>query len=369
MNVEIDDKRPKGAPEVERRVLRDALAWMRAHLFNTWYNSILTVLVVYLLVTVVPPLVQWGVTGAVFGAAEPETCKAASGACWSIIVEKYRLILFGTYTYAEQWRPLVAMGLFIGVILASAYKPFWSVKLVYAWVAVFVTMGILMWGGVFGMPHVENRLWGGLVLTLLLAVIGALVAFPFSVLLALGRRSRLPIIRTFCVTFIELIRGVPLITLLFMSSVMFPLFLPEGMTIDNVLRAQVAIIMFVSAYLAEVVRGGLQALPKGQYEAAHALGLAYWQTMGLIILPQALKISIPPIVNTLIGMFKDTSLVVIIGLFDLMFATRAALSDAPWRPYFIEAYLFTAGIYFLFCFSMSRYSHWLERDLHRNTTY
>lgn len=342
---------------------------MRAHLFNTWYNSILTILVVYFLVSVIPPLIEWGIVNAVFGAAEPATCKAASGACWAFVVEKFRLIMFGTYTFEQQWRPLLAMLLLIGVIAASAYKPFWSVRLVYAWGVVFVLMGILLWGGVFGLPYVENRLWGGLMLTLLLAVVGTLVAFPFSVLLALGRRSRLPIIRAFSVTFIELIRGVPLITLLFMSSVMFPLFLPEGMTIDNVLRAQVAIIMFVSAYLAEVVRGGLQALPKGQYEAAHALGLTYWQTMRLIILPQALRISIPPIVNTLIGMFKDTSLVVIIGLFDLMFATRAALSDAPWRPYFIEAYLFTAGIYFLFCFSMSRYSQWLERDLHRNTTH
>jgi general L-amino acid transport system permease protein len=191
------------------------------------------------------------------------------------------------------------------------------------------------------------------------------VAFPLSILLALGRRSDLPIIKSMTVTYIELIRGVPLITVLFMASVMFPLFLPTGVTIDKLLRAQIGLILFASAYLAEVIRGGLQAIPKGQYEAADSLGLSYWQKTGKIILPQALSITIPPLVNTFIGFFKDTSLVIIIGLFDLMSASKAALTDPAWRGFYKESYMFVAFIYFIFCFFMSKYSQWLEVQLHR----
>jgi general L-amino acid transport system permease protein len=215
------------------------------------------------------------------------------------------------------------------------------------------------------LDYVPNNLWGGLPITLMLAVIGCGLAFPISIALALGRRSKMPIIKAFCVGYIELIRGVPLITVLFMASVMFPLFMPEGITIDKLLRAQVAIIMFAAAYLAEVVRGGLQAIPKGQYEAADAMGLSYWQSMTFIVLPQALKITIPPQVNTFIGMFKDTSLVLIVGIFDLMFTMRVAINDLEWRSYYIEGMVFVAILYFLFCFSMSKYSQWLEHELHR----
>ncbi|NNG04830.1 MAG: amino acid ABC transporter permease [Inquilinus sp.] len=210
---------------------------------------------------------------------------------------------------------------------------------------------------------VPNTNWGGLPLTLGLSVIGLVVAFPLSLLLALGRRSDMPAVKTICVGFIEIIRGVPLITVLFMASVMFPLFLPTGITIDKLLRAQVAMIIFSAAYLAEVVRGGLQAIPTGQFEAADSLGLGYWQKMRLIILPQALKISIPPMVNTFIGFFKDTSLVIIIGLFDLLGTAKAALTDPAWRGFYKEAYLFVALLYFSFCFFMSRYSQYLEKKL------
>jgi len=228
-----------------------------------------------------------------------------------------------------------------------------------------VVMGVLMRGGVPGLAGVETALWSGLPLTMLLAVFGMVAAYPLGVMLALGRRSRMPAIKSLCVVYIEMIRGVPLISLLFMSSVMFPLFLPEGLTINKILRAQVAIILFTAAYIAEVVRGGLQAMPRGQYEAAESLGLGYSQAMRLVILPQALKIVIPPTVGILISAFKDTSLVVIIALYDILKTTQSALSNPNWMGFSREAYIFIALIYFVCCYAMSNYSRRLERELHR----
>jgi general L-amino acid transport system permease protein len=224
-------------------------------------------------------------------------------------------------------------------------------------------MGVFLRGGVFGLPMVETTKWSGIILTLMLALFGLAAAYPLGVVLALGRRSSMPAIKTLSVVYIELIRGVPLISMLFMSSVMFPLFLPQGITINAILRAQVAIIMFTAAYIAEVVRGGLQAIPKGQYEAAEALGLNYSQKMRLVVLPQALKIVIPPTVSILISAFKDTSLVVIIGLFDLMKTTQVTLSDPEWSGFSTEAYLFIAVLYFIGCFVMANFSRNLEKDL------
>jgi general L-amino acid transport system permease protein len=241
----------------------------------------------------------------------------------------------------------------------------WGQRLALLWLAALVLVGILMWGGVFGMTYVATGWWGGLPLTLIFSTVGIACAFPLAILLALGRRSQLPAVRVICVGYIELIRGVPLITMLFMASVMLPLFLPAGVTIDKLLRAQAALILFAAAYLAEVVRGGLQAIPKGQIEAADALGLGYWQRTRLIVLPQALAMVIPPLVNTFIGMFKDTTLVLIIGLFDFLNTIIAALNDANWRGTSAEAYVFAAVIYFCFCFFMSRYSQMLEREFSR----
>jgi general L-amino acid transport system permease protein len=218
-----------------------------------------------------------------------------------------------------------------------------------------------MWGGVLGLPYVENERWGGLTLTLLLATFGIALAFPLAILLALGRRSQMPAIQALCVAYIELIRGVPLISLLFMTSVMLPLFLPPGVSIDKLLRAELALVLFAAAYLAEVVRGGLQAIPKEQYEMADALGLNYFQKMTYVILPQALRVAVPPLVNTFVGLFKDTSLVAIIGVFDLLTAVKVSLNEPKWAGFGIEAYLFVALVYFVFCFSMSRYSRRLER--------
>jgi general L-amino acid transport system permease protein len=224
-------------------------------------------------------------------------------------------------------------------------------------------MGVLLKGGILGLEAVDIQQWGGIILTLLLSVFGLTAAYPLGILLALGRQSEMPVIKTFCVFYIELIRGVPLISLLFMSSVVFPLFLPEGMSINALLRAQIAIIMFTAAYIAEVVRGGLQGMNKGQFEAADSLGLNYTQTMRLIILPQALKIVIPPSVSILISAFKDTSLVVIIGLYDLLKTTQSTLSDPKWMGFSAEAYIFIALIYFVCCFFMSNYSRKLEKEL------
>lgn len=344
---------------------RGAFAWLRSSLFSSPLNTLLTVLVAWLLLMVVPFLVEWLFIDADFNASNAQECRASGGACWAFIAEKHRLILFGIYPYDEQWRPLLATLILIAVMVISAMRRFWRPALALVWLFGLTAVAILMWGGVFGLAYVENDRWGGLPLTLILATFGIAIAFPFGLLLALGRRSHMPAVRSICIVYIELIRGVPLISLLFMSSVMLPLFLPEGFSIDKLLRAQIAIILFAAAYIAETVRGGLQAIPKGQYEGAESLGLTYWQTMRKIVLPQALRVVIPPLVSIFISLFKDTSLVVIIGIFDLTQAAKTAVADAAWRGFSAEAYLFIAFIYFIFCFSISRYSQSLEKHLER----
>ena len=275
-------------------------------------------------------------------------------------------MLFGTYPYEEHWRPAVVCLLFIVLYIVSAMRRFWRKELVLIWAAILTLIAVLMWGGVLGMEFVPQDRWGGLPITLILATFGLAFAFPLAILVALGRRSKLPAIKAICVLYVELIRGVPLISLLFMASVMFPLFLPEGVNIDKLLRAQIAIILFAGAYLAEVVRGGLQALSKGQYEAADALGLSYWQKTGFIILPQALRLVIPPLVNTFIGFFKDTSLVLIIGIFDLLTAGKTAIIEPAWQGFGVEVYITLGLIYFMFCFAMSKYSAGLEVELNKS---
>jgi general L-amino acid transport system permease protein len=228
---------------------------------------------------------------------------------------------------------------------------------------------VLMGGGVLGLEKVSTDLWGGLPLTIMLSTLSIVLAFPLAILVALGRRSNLPAIRTFCTIYVELIRGVPLISVLFMASFMFPLFMPQGVTIDVLVRVLAGITLFAAAYMAEVIRGGLQAIPKGQVEAAQSLGLTYWQTQRKIVLPQALAMVVPGVMNNFISIFKDTSLVTIVSLYELTGATGLAFnSDADWRPFKIEAYLFITAIYFVFCFAMSRYSLWIEKQLNRSRT-
>jgi general L-amino acid transport system permease protein len=351
-------------------------AWVRTNLLASWWSTAVTLLLGYAILRILFTLFEWGIVHAIWsvpygptGIANTTVCQnaAGTGACWAVLVDKYRLILFGRYPYAEQWRPALVVLLFIGLYIVSGMRRFWRKELVLIWIATLTAVGILMWGGVFGLSLVTEDAWGGLPITLILATFGAAFSFPLAVLVALGRRStKLPAVKMLCVLYVEIIRGVPLIAVLFMASVMFPLFLPAGVNIDKLLRAQVAFILFAGAYLAEVVRGGLQALPKGQAEAADALGLSYWKKTGFIILPQALRLVIPPLVNTFIGFFKDTSLVLIIGLFDLLTMGKVALSDPPWQSFSTEVYIGLAAVYIAFCFAMSKYSRSLERDLNRS---
>ena len=339
-----------------------AIGWLRTNLFKGWFNSILTLIAVYILWVIIPPLIRWAFIDSLWFSTGAE-CKQIDGACWSIIPANLRFIIFGFFPYDQQWRPLIAMILLTVLLFYSRNRDHWKKPLAYAWVLGLFFMGFLMRGGLLGLTTVESSKWGGLPLTLLLSVFGLTAAYPLGVVLALGRRSKMPAVKTLSIIYIELIRGVPLISLLFMSSVVFPLFLPEGVNINNIIRAQVAIILFTAAYIAEVVRGGLQAIPRGQYEAAESMGLNYYLTMRLIVLPQALKIVIPPSVQQLISAFKDTSLVVIIALFDVLKTTQTILSDPQWMGFSAEAYIFVASIYFLCCFFMSNYSRRLEREL------
>ncbi len=338
------------------------LGWVRQNLFSNPFSSLLTLLVAYGLYRTVPAFIKWAFINATWWSAG-QACNQAGGACWSVVTRNFRFILFGFYPYGQQWRPVFSIGLLAVLVFYSNFRRNWNKRLLIVWVGGLALIGLIMHGGIFGLPSVETEKWSGISLTLLLSIFGVAAAYPFGVILALGRRSRLPAIKTLCVLYIELIRGVPLISMLFMASVMFPVFLPEGITVNKILRVQVAIIMFTAAYIAEAVRGGLQAIQRGQYEAAESLGLNYYLKMRLIILPQALKTVIPPTVSILISAFKDTSLVVIIGLFDLLRTTHVTLSNPEWMGFGTEAYLFTASIYFVGCFVMSNFGRRLEKKL------
>jgi general L-amino acid transport system permease protein len=338
------------APRPAPRRTQGLLAWLRINLFGDWITSLMTVVLGGALLYLMAQFISW----AIFRASwQPnfEACRVDGvGACWGVITEKYHLILFGRYPFDAQWRPMLATVLMLGLL----------------WAVVLTVFFALMYGNVLGLARVETDRWGGLPLTLLLATLSMAMAFPIAVLVALGRRSQLPAIRTFCALYVELIRGVPLISVLFMASFMFPLFMPEGFTVDVLIRVLLGITLFAAAYMAEVIRGGLQAIPQGQIEAAATLGLSYWQTQRQVVLPQALALVVPSLMNNFISTFKDTSLVTIVSLYELTGALSLALnSDANWRPFMLEGYLFIALIYFVFCFAMSRYSLWVEQQLNR----
>ncbi len=339
------------------------VAWMRANLFSSWLNTLLTLFAIYLIWLIVPPLLSWTIFDANWVGTTRADC-TKEGACWVFIQQRFGQFMYGFYPTELRWRVdatvwlaiIGAAPLFISKFPRKAYYAI-GFLVIYPLVAFW-----LLHGGL-GLENVATSKWGGLMLTLVIAAVGIAGALPLGILLALGRRSKMPTIRVVCVTFIEFWRGVPLITVLFMSSVMLPLFLPEGMSFDKLLRALIGVILFQSAYVAEVVRGGMQAIPKGQYEAAAAMGLGYWRSMGLVILPQALKLVIPGIVNTFIALFKDTSLVIIIGLFDLLNSVKQASADPAWLGMASEGYVFAALVFWIFCFGMSRYSQHLERKL------
>jgi general L-amino acid transport system permease protein len=345
------------------RIIIGKLRRLWGGLFSSWPNALATFGILYFAYKVVPPLTDWALLRAIWAPAHASLCRESikRGACWAFVADNYRFFLFGTYPVNEQWRPALVIAILISLFFLSAWRAARQRWLVCVWLMAVVAIGVLMWGGVFGLTYVENQRWGGLSLTLLLATLGIAGAFPLAILLALGRRSDLPIVRWVSIAYIELIRGVPLISVLFMASVMLPLFLPVGVGVDKLLRAQLAMALFAAAYLAEALRGGLQAIPRQQEEAALALGLSYWQRTWYVVLPQALRIAIPPLVNTFIGFFKDTSLVVIIGLFDFLTTIKAALTSPVWTGFGVEAYLFAATGYFLFCYPMSRHSQTLER--------
>ncbi len=340
------------------------LGWMRRNLFSNATNSIATLVIGYFLVTLLGPALQWAFIDADWIGDSRAAC-SSGGACWVFITYRMDQFMYGFYPEAEYWRINTTFLIFAVAIVwlvsdKAPYKGYVSIFVLFIYPVIAF---YLLYGGSFGLDVVETHKWGGLSLTLVLAVIGIVAAMPFGILLALGRRSNMPIVKSFSVIYIEFWRGVPLITVLFMASVMLPLFVPEEITFDKLLRALIGIILFQSAYMAEVIRGGLQAIPKGQYEAADALGLSYWKSMSLIILPQALKLMIPGIVNTFIALFKDTSLVLIIGLFDILAIVQAANSDAAWLGFSTEGYIFVAFVFWVFCFGMSRYSQNLEKRL------
>ena len=339
--------------------------WLRNNLFASVPNTVLSVVVLLVLLMAGSAAFQWAVVNAVT-VANADTCQAARGigACWGVINEKARLILMGRYPQVEHWRPALATVFLLGLVVASCSPRFWKPWLALLWAGVLAVFFTLMSGGVLGLTKVPTDQWGGLPLTVMLTVISMTCAFPIAVAVALGRRSNMPAIRTLCVIYVELIRGVPLISVLFMASFMFPLFMPIGKSPDVLLRVIVGITLFAAAYMAEIIRGGLQSLSKGQTEAAASLGLGYWQTQIKIVLPQALGTVVPSIMNNFISLFKDTSLVTIVSLYELTGALSLALgSDPNWRPFKIEAYLFIALIYFCCCFAMSRYSLWIEKRL------
>ncbi|MCH9807048.1 MAG: amino acid ABC transporter permease [Alphaproteobacteria bacterium] len=344
--------------------------WLRANLFSSVGNSVLTVLGAVVAGWLIWTAVDWAILTAVFTGSDGAACRVpGAGACWPFVTNKLQVFMYGRYPAEEIWRVnltyVLALAGLIPLMMPGVPGKLWIS--VYLLVAFPVLAYFLLTGAEWlGMVNVETDRWGGLLVTLVVACVGIAASFPIGIVLALARRSELPLIKWLAVFFIEFVRGVPLVTVLFFSSVMLPLFLPENVTFDKLLRALIGVALFSSAYMAEVVRGGLQAVPRGQFEAADALGLSYPHKMGLIVLPQALKLVIPSIVNSFIALFKDTSLVLIIGLFDLLGIVQSAVaSDAKWFSPQTAAtgYVFAAFVFWIFCFGMSRYSAALEDRL------
>ena len=351
------------------------VGWMRHNLFSSWTNAILTVLALYIVYLVIPPFVSWAIVHATW--TQPplapgvedhpagfNDCRANSGACWIFVEARLPQFFYGFYPQPSRWRvDIVFVMLAISVygLLAERIKQKKQLFIFFFGIFPFLAFWLL-YGGL-GLEFVETRLWGGFMLTLILSGIGIVFSLPLGILLALGRRSHLPVVNMLCVLLIEFVRGVPLLTILFMANVMLPFFLPPGVEFNVLLRVLLGVTIFAAAYMAEVVRGGLQGLPKGQYEGAMAMGLGYWQMMRLIIVPQALNIARPGIVNNFISLTQDTTLVAIVGLYDFLNIVRAGSRDTNWLGTEIEGYVFCALVYGVICFAMSRYSMYLERKL------
>ncbi|MBX9829690.1 MAG: amino acid ABC transporter permease [Xanthobacteraceae bacterium] len=349
------------------------VGWLKDNLFSGPLNIALTVASVLLIVWIVPPLVKFLIIDAIWDGASRVDCLPRPehpevGACWAFVIDRINFFTYGFYPVEERWRvdaffALLAFG--IGW-MAWLDAPRRDIGALYFFIVMPVASIVLLLGfPQIGLPRVSTTQWGGVLVTIVVAAVGIVASLPLGIVLALGRRSRMPAVRLFSVLFIEFVRGVPLVTVLFMASVMLPLFVPEAWTPDKLLRALVGVALFSAAYMAEVVRAGLQAIPKGQYEAAMAVGLSYWKTMRLIVLPQALRITIPNIVNSTVALFKDTTLVFIVGIFDFLRTIEAARIDPNWATpgTSTTGYAFAAVFYLIFCYGLSRYSRMVEARL------
>jgi general L-amino acid transport system permease protein len=344
---------------------KGTIHWIHENLFSSPLNVLLTLFGFWLLYIIIPPLVQWLYVDATFVGTTREDCASNNGACWVFINAKMDMFMYGFYPQAERWRINLGLGLFVAFLIALRFIS--NNKIKFALFNFYMVLACaLVVGGVFGLEFVPTEKWGGLMLSIVVAAAGITLSFPIGIVVALGRQSQLPIIRSICITYVEFIRGVPLITILFMSSIILPLFFPEGITFDKLLRALIGIVLFQAAYVAEVIRGGLQSIPKGQYEAADAVGLSYWQKMGLVILPQALKVAIPNLVGVFISLLQDTTLVLIIGLFDLLAMVRITAADSNWLGMETEGYVFVTFVFWFFCYVMSIYSDRLEKRFDTN---
>ncbi|RWM22841.1 MAG: amino acid ABC transporter permease [Mesorhizobium sp.] len=371
--VRVEMALAQSAPPSERGLG----AWIRKNLIASTGDTILTIIGIVLVAMILPQVINWAFINAQWTGTDRTVCATVaqggiqpdgwSGACWAFVNAKFGQFMFGRYPIEERWRPILVAILFVALLvpLLIPKVPRKGLNAILLFGALPVVAFILLVGGMFGLPLVETSLWGGLLVTLSLSFVGIAVSLPVGIVLALGRRSQMPIVKMLCIIFIETVRGIPLITVLFFASVMLPLFLPAGVSFDKFLRALIGVSLFAAAYMAEVIRGGLQAIPRGQYEGADSLGLGYWQKMGLIVMPQALKLVIPGIVNTFIGMFKDTSLVIVISMFDLLGVVKQNFSDANWATAQTarSGLVFAAFVFWLFCFGMSRYSMFTERRL------
>ena len=351
------------------------IGWLRLNLFSNWWNSLISIFTIYCLYQFIPWILDWTIFSADFirnfqGEVVDDRIKCSrvidpeiGGACWSIIYVRFYQFIYGFYPREYVWRVNLSYFLLFIAIIPLLFNSIPFRKYLINFTYIFPLIAFFLLSGGLGFQDVPTNKWGGLLVTLVLGCTGIALAYPIGIILALGRRSNLPVISMICTLFIEFIRGVPLITLLFFSIVMLPLFLPEGINLDALVRVLVAVTLFQSAYMAEAIRGGLQAIPQGQYEAAQSVGLSYWQMNRKVILPQAIRITIPTIVNTSIGLFKDTTLVIIVGLLDLLGIGRGALADTTWMGLAYEVYFFVAITFFIFTFSMSRYSLYLEKKL------
>jgi general L-amino acid transport system permease protein len=345
-----------------------ASAWIKNNLFPSPLSSVATFVLLALAAWVFSTIIPWAFFTAVWSAPDRELCSVeGAGACWPVIKARFHQWIYGLYPFEQRWRVDIVYALgataLAGLLIPSVPYKRWNA--IFFFVIYPIVAVILLRGNMFGLVKVDTDQWGGFLVTLVISVTGIVVSLPLGILLALGRRSEMPIISTICTIFIEVVRGVPLITVLFMASFMFPLFMPQGVNFDKLLKALIGVALFSGAYMAEVVRGGLQAVPKGQIEAANAVGLSYWKTMGLIVLPQALKVSIPGIINNAISLFKDTTLVMTVAIFDLLGIAAQGMADAKWAsPQTGNTIYFGLAIfYWIFCFGMSRYSMWMERRL------